>query len=454
MAATVIPYFPRYPEVHKVLEAHRFCVLVAHRRFGKTVLSVNHLIKMAWLSAKPQPRFAYIAPFRNQAKTVAWDYLKRYTCPFPGRQINESELSVSLPACNGSRIRIFGADNPDALRGQYFDGVVMDEVAQMKANVWDEVVQPTLADRQGWALFIGTPKGINLFSDLYYKAVKAERDGDPDWRALSFPATDKTEYPPQSEIERLRRELSDNTFRQEMLCDFTATSDNILISLDAVNASLERECDPQIVARHPLILGVDVARFGEDASVIQPRRGPLAMPPVVMRKLSNIDVANRVIHYAIQNGAHYVNIDQGQGAGVIDMVSERLPASITVTEVPFGGRALDDVKYLNRRAEMWDRMRAWLSGGVQNALSSACLPQSFAQAYQSELTAPTYSFAAGGDRMKLEPKEDIKKRLKHSTDIGDALALTFAIDTPLLELETQRRSCRQREREYDPFAEL
>ncbi|MDE7372106.1 MAG: hypothetical protein K2N07_10300, partial [Desulfovibrio sp.] len=132
MTRVEIPYKPRYPEVHVQLAAHRFSVLVAHRRFGKTVLVVNHLIRQALLSGCPRGSYGYVAPFRNQAKLVAWDYLKHYTAPIPGRTVNESELSIGLPSNGGgAKIRIFGADNPDALRGLYFDGVVLDEVAQM-----------------------------------------------------------------------------------------------------------------------------------------------------------------------------------------------------------------------------------------------------------------------------------------------------------------------------------
>ena len=134
MQQVVIPYTPRYPqtEIHGLLEAHRFSVLVAHRRMGKTVLAVNHLIKRAITDQKERGFYAYIAPFRIQAKAIAWAYLKHYTAPIPMLKVNEGELSIMLP--NGAVIRIFGADNPDALRGLYFDGVVMDEVAQMKTT--------------------------------------------------------------------------------------------------------------------------------------------------------------------------------------------------------------------------------------------------------------------------------------------------------------------------------
>lgn len=414
-----LAYSPRYPEVHEAFEAKRFAVLVAHRRFGKTVLAVNHLIKMAVLCQKQSGHFAYVAPFRNQAKSVAWDYLKFYTACFTKRRINESELSVAIPSKGkGAKIRIFGADNPDALRGLYFDGVVMDEVAQMKPEVWEEIIQPALADRAGFAVFIGTPKGVNLFSRIYHHAL-----ANPDtWAALCYPVN-TTQALPTKEVERLRKELSENKFRQEMMCDFTASADDILITLDLVQRSFNQNPDPEIARKWPLIVGVDVARYGEDATVFFRRQGNIAYPPVIHRKKSNTDVAHSLIAYIAETKPRYVCIDQGQGTGVIDLVRDNLHSrSCSIIEIPFGSRAINDDKFVNRRAEMWTAIREWLKLGGK-------LP-SFDQAelLKAELTAPCYSFDAAG-RIKLEAKDEIKKRLAHSTDIGDALALTFAINT-------------------------
>jgi phage terminase large subunit len=125
----------------------RFNVLVAHRRFGKTVFCINELIKQAAKNNRDDPRYAYVAPLLSQAKDVAWEYLKRYTAEIPEATVNESELRVDLPG--GVRIRLYGADNPDRLRGIYLDGVVFDEFAQMQPRVWSEVIRPALADREG-----------------------------------------------------------------------------------------------------------------------------------------------------------------------------------------------------------------------------------------------------------------------------------------------------------------
>ncbi|MGE9985384.1 hypothetical protein [Desulfovibrio sp. SGI.169] len=413
MTRITIPYKPRYSEVHDALESHRFSVLVAHRRFGKTVLVINHLIKMATLCDKPRGVFAYVGPLRNQAKNVAWDYLKHYTAPLPGRVVNESELMISIPSRgNGAKVRIFGADNPDSLRGLYFDGVVLDEVAQMKPEVWEEVVRPALADRNGWAVFIGTPKGVNLFSEQYYKAVSLQTAGDSEWYAASYPVT-ATNVLPASDVEDMRRELSDNAFRQEMLCDFSASSDDVLIALPLIDEAQGRNYKPVDYEFSPLVLGVDVARFGDDASVLFFRQGLVAFEPVVLRKTDNMALADRIALEMRQRDPAAVFIDSGGGAGVIDRLRQ---LGQTVMEVPFGGRPRRAERFINRRMEMWQEMKDWL-------VSGGALPPD--EALKAELSAPTYSFDNKG-LLKLERKEDIKERLGRSTDLADALALTFA----------------------------
>lgn len=156
-------YRPRAPQLslHQAMEGHRWVVAVCHRRMGKTVAAVNHLILKALECQKERPRFAYIAPTLKQAKLVAWDYLKHYTDPIPEREQRESELMVNLPG--GRRVTLFGADNPDAIRGAYFDGIVLDEYGLQPPNLFPEVVRPLLSDRQGWATFLGISNGWNEF---------------------------------------------------------------------------------------------------------------------------------------------------------------------------------------------------------------------------------------------------------------------------------------------------
>lgn len=178
-----IEYRPRPQSIAYHNREQRWACSVAHRRFGKTVREINELIKRAAICALPNPRFAYLAPYYGQAKAIAWDYLKQYARPITAGKPMESELSVQL--VNGAKIRLFGADNPDALRGLYLDGVVLDEYGDMRPSVWGEIIRPLLADRKGWASFIGTPKGKNHFHELAQQAK-----GDSAWFYQELRASD------------------------------------------------------------------------------------------------------------------------------------------------------------------------------------------------------------------------------------------------------------------------
>lgn len=192
----------------------RWSVLVAHRRAGKTVACVNDLIDAALRCKLPEPRFAYLAPYYAQAKDVAWNYLKRYTAPITGSAIHEAELRVDLP--NGGRVRLYGADNYDRLRGIYLDGVVLDEYGDMDPRAWSEVIRPALSDRSGWASFIGTPKGRNHFCEVYEGALT-----DKDWLAQMLKASE-TGILPESELADARKAMTEDQYAQEYECSFQA----------------------------------------------------------------------------------------------------------------------------------------------------------------------------------------------------------------------------------------
>lgn len=189
----------------------RWAVIIAHRRAGKTVSCLNDALYRAIMEGKEDGRYAYVAPYYAQAKTIAWDYLMKFSAPVRLNH-NVSELWVEL--VNGARIRLFGADNPDAMRGLYLDGVVLDEYADMKPSIWGSVIRPLLADRQGWATFIGTPKGHNQFWDVYNNATK-----DPDWFVKTLRAS-QTHLLPESELIDAAKSMSEDQYLQEFECDF------------------------------------------------------------------------------------------------------------------------------------------------------------------------------------------------------------------------------------------
>jgi phage terminase large subunit len=189
----------------------RWAVIVAHRRCGKTVACINDLIYKAIMEGKEDGRYAYIAPYYSQAKTIAWDYLLKFSQPVLAKA-NQSELWVEL--VNGARIRLFGADTGENLRGLYLDSVVLDEYADMKPSIWGSVVRPLLADRGGSATFIGTPKGHNQFWDVYNNATQ-----DPSWYVKTLRAS-QTGLLPDSELEDAAKMMSQDQYLQEFECDF------------------------------------------------------------------------------------------------------------------------------------------------------------------------------------------------------------------------------------------
>jgi phage terminase large subunit len=210
-----IPYAPRPLQRQMHEHRKRFTVLVCHRRWGKTVWAINDLLKDALTRAVSAYRGAYIAPQLKQAKRLAWDYLKHYAREIPGVSFNESELRCDLP--NGARIYLLGADNPDAIRGMYLDGVVLDEVAQMPPSLWGQVIRPLLADRNGWAVFLGTPKGHNQFWELF----KRGSADDGEWMARMYRASE-TGLIGDLELASARKDMTDEEYEQEFECSFTA----------------------------------------------------------------------------------------------------------------------------------------------------------------------------------------------------------------------------------------
>ena len=215
----------------------RFRVVVAGRRFGKTFLSTAELLARA-LTAKDQNVW-YVAPTYKAAKEIAWEMLISQIPRDYIQKTNESSLTINL--LNGSSIALKGAEKPDNLRGRSLDFVVMDEFADMRKEAWFEVIRPSLSDRQGGALFIGTPRGRNHFYDLYGKGV----DGDDGWSAHQYTTIEGGNVP-SGEIESAKADLDERTFQQEYLAAFVNYSGIIYYGF-------KRE---ESVARHTDDIGV------------------------------------------------------------------------------------------------------------------------------------------------------------------------------------------------------
>ena len=212
-----LDYVPRrlQIEIHRGMDRHRMGAAVCHRRFGKTVCALLHLIVAALECKKERPRFGFIAPTYSQGKSVAMDYLLHYSAPIPHCKPSVSELSVTYP--NGGQVRIYGADNPDSLRGLYFDGIVLDEYGLMPPRIFSEVLRPALSDRQGWALFLGTPAGKNQFYEVVQQAKT-----DPSWFFAEYKAS-QTGIIPAEELGAARKDMPADEYAQEYECSFEAS---------------------------------------------------------------------------------------------------------------------------------------------------------------------------------------------------------------------------------------
>ncbi|MEM6354094.1 MAG: terminase family protein [Pseudomonadota bacterium] len=421
--------------------ASRFTICVAHRRWGKTVAACALLVTAAMQAAYqrlaqidqiiaegrnlaevdqvPVAQFAYIAPFLKQARRVAWRYVKSFALRTPHcraldgdnilrweveRVVRGQKLKVTL-----GEVHLYGADNADAMRGMYFMGVVGDELADWRPEVLPEVILPTLADYKGWLFIIGTPKGENLLADLWRKWQKRR-----DAACLMFPAS-VSDVLPADELGLQRSVLTDAQYRQEFECDFSASAENILLTIDQILRAQERgksvdEPDFRGLSR---IMGVDVARFGDDRSSIGRRIGNWWQEPIVRKGIDNMELAALVAHEAERFQPDAIFVDAGRGEGVIDRLRQMGHRAI---EVNFGGTP-DDPTYADKRSEMWDLM-------AQAVTVEAVLPIS--DELLRDLAAPTYDFMRSTGKFHLEAKKDMKARIGRSPDVGDAYALTYA----------------------------
>lgn len=224
----------------------RFVCVCAGRRFGKTHLAIRTLAKWA---SEPDREVWYLAPTYRQAKMIAWKKLKKKLVDLRWVQkINESELTITLK--NNSVISLKGADAYDSLRGAGLDGLILDEAAVIEPEAWFEVLRPMLSDKQGKALFITTPAGMNWFYELYQNHTI-----DPDhWESFQFTTIDGGNVP-QEEIEQARRDLDERTFRQEYLATFETFSGRIYYAFDRKLNVIEAEPTPQDLS--VLYIGMD-----------------------------------------------------------------------------------------------------------------------------------------------------------------------------------------------------
>ena len=287
----------------------RFRAVSAGRRFGKTWLAVTECLQVAMRGG----RAWWIAPTYKMSN-VGWRPIRQVCSPLDGVSVNKSERQAVFPG--GGLVAVRSADNPDSLRGEGLDFVVMDEAAYIMPEAWIEAIRPALSDRLGRALFISTPRGRNWFWDIHRKG-----GAEPDWSSFTYP-TSANPFMPKGEIEAARAELPEIIFRQEYLAEFVDSEGMVFRRVHdaAILQPLE-----QPLEGHQYSAGVDVAA-AVDYTVI-------TVLDVNTREMVALDRFNRVDYpvledriaaaYAKWNMIGMVVEANSIGQGVIDHLHNR-----------------------------------------------------------------------------------------------------------------------------------
>ena len=275
------------PQTEIWLSTKRFRSVVAGRRFGKSYLAAAELLRAA-VSGKNKHCF-YCCPTYGMAKEIQWDMLIQMIPDEYLVKTNETALTIKL--INGSTIALKGAEKPNNLRGRALDFVVLDEFADMRPEAWYEVLRPSLSDREGSALFIGTPKGRNHFYDLWAKGV----DGADGWESFQYTTVQGGNVLP-SEVEQAKADLDERTFAQEYLSEFVTYSGLIYYNFDRATSAVKAEDDGGV-----LHIGMD---FNTDpmSAVVALRKGNslICIDEIVIYG-SNTDEMVKEIHQRYPN---------------------------------------------------------------------------------------------------------------------------------------------------------
>ena len=265
----------------------RFRSVCAGRRFGKSYLAAAELLRAA-ISGKNKNCF-YCCPTYGMAKEIQWDMLIQMIPDEYLVKTNETALTIKL--INGSTIALKGAEKPNNLRGRALDFVVLDEFADMRPEAWYEVLRPSLSDREGSALFIGTPKGRNHFYDLWAKGV----DGADGWESFQYTTVQGGNVSP-SEVEQAKADLDERTFAQEYLSEFVTYSGLIYWAFDRATSVVKAEDDGGV-----LHCGLDMNIDPMSCVIAQRKGNTLICIDEIIIYGSNTDEMAKEIHQRYPN---------------------------------------------------------------------------------------------------------------------------------------------------------
>lgn len=408
-------------------------ILLWSRRHGKDSTSIN----IASIKAHTHVGlYYYMAPEAKQARKILWDNISQtlgmrvVDQAFPKQlrdSTNENEMRIVLK--NGSIFQIVGSDNYDSVMGTDPAGVVFSEWGLAKKPEAWKFISPVLARNGGWAIFNSTPRGMNHYYEQWNYAV-----ANPDkWFTSCVTNADTHLISAEEEAEMVREHGIDHV-RQELYCDWLANTERQLFDMDAAHCCTERAEPERKDTGAPLIMGVDVARFGKDKTCIVFRHGAdlRSIPPVMLSGLDNVQVARAAQKLYEQYRPDVCFVDETGMPGAVDVM--RRVMGVPARGINFGEKAEDPDRYFNKRAEMYGRFREWVRHP-----DSLLWQGKMGSTLREEMSAVEYTPDDRG-YIKLPDKESIKKVLRRSPDLLDAVALTFAHNVPRPEVYALARA--------------
>lgn len=391
-------------------------VFIWHRRSGKDKTLINLMTKEAM---RRKGTYFYFFPTYAQGRKILWDGMDRSGFKFLDHipkeirsNTNNTEMKISLK--NGSMIQVVGTDNVDLIVGTNPIGCVYSEYALQDPVAW-EMVKPILRENGGWALFNSTPRGHNHLFDMYNMAIN-----NPAWMCELL-TVDDTGVISAEDIQADRDEgMSEDTILQEYYCSFSALQSGQFIPYDLVIAAVHRKYDYSVYRYAPVVISVDVAREGDDRSVIGVRQGVMLHEIKVFRKLDTTELTAQVVYvyneWKKKGAVQAIFVDGvGIGGGVIDQL-RRAGLRHLVWDVQSNAAPTRSKKYMNKRAEMWADCKEWLK--------IASIPDN--KELINDLTNPEFEIDENSGKLKIESKKHMKEsRHLPSSDCADMLVYSF-----------------------------
>lgn len=347
------------------------------------------------------------------------------------RKKNETELSVQFR--NRSLLSLHGSEDPDRLRGMDFAGVVVDEWALCKPEIWFEILRPIITQNERrWAMFIFTPKGLNHAHDFWVKAA-----GNSEW-LRSFLPVSKSGLLPVHELKKAQEEMPPNLYAQEFECSFLAANNNLVISPDDIIKCVNLEISPGQVKKR--ITVADIGAEGGDETVIYDMEGPEVKDSEIYRHNDLMDTTGRIMAHVIKFKSQTVAVDRiGEGDGVYSRLREVLGDDVQVIGFDSRVKAKNEITYGNRRAEMF-----W-NAGKKLKHRAARVPDD--PILIRQLSNITYHYTSGG-KILVDKTEDLKKVIGSSPDRAVAFVMGLEVLDMASAPKNEDRYSRREEREY------